>query len=205
MVGLLAHPESPRLAKAVSGCVPWMIPWSGTIYRSSSPRRANAFDLVAGRGSRIHGGRWNPPSLFDAVYASLEPETALAEIRLYSQRAGVPIDQLMPRFFVALRVRLTRLLNISDGRIRRRLRISLDRMLLEKWWNSQAAGSEALTQAVGRLAWEAGAEGLLVPSAAKPSAFNVVVFPGNLTESSELSVLGEQLAPQLPISGETST
>jgi hypothetical protein len=39
---------------------------------------------------------------------------------------------------------------------------------------------EALTQAVGRIAFEAGLEGLLVPSAQVRKSKNLVVFPENL-------------------------
>jgi len=52
--------------------------FNSTTFRSVNPRYATEADLVGGHGSRKFGGRWNTPGLA-AVYASLTPETAMAE------------------------------------------------------------------------------------------------------------------------------
>jgi hypothetical protein len=51
----------------------------------------------------------------------------------------------------------------------------------------QAAGREALTQAVARAAFETSAEGVIVPSAQKAGGVNVVVFPPHLLPGSSVT------------------
>ena len=50
--------------------------------------------------------------------------------------------------------------------------------------------SGVLSQALGRLAWALGLEGLLVPSAVVRRGLNLVVFPENLRPSSRLEARG---------------
>lgn len=53
-------------------------------------------------------------------------------------------------------------------------------------------------QAIGRLAWDAEWQGLLVPSAANEAGVNLIVFPGNLVppRSYLLIVNRDQLPPR---------
>jgi len=95
----------------------------------------------------------------------------------------------MPRIFVALEVRLQKVLDLRDGNTRRRLKISEQRMLEADWRAETAAGREPLRQAIGRAVHAAGFEGLLVKSAADPKGTNLVVFLENLLPSSVLRVL----------------
>ena len=52
-------------------------------------------------------------------------------------------------------------------------------MLSEPWREEQNIGREALTQAIGRLAYDLDIQALLVPSAARRSGSNLIVFPAN--------------------------
>jgi len=43
-------------------------PLKDIFYRSTTTKYADDTDLITGEGSRLHGGRWNPPGIA-AVYA----------------------------------------------------------------------------------------------------------------------------------------
>jgi len=181
---MASSPDFPRLSAAVSRLTPR--PFSGIAYRSTSPAYANSRDLLSGEGVRRHGGRWNPRGAFAAVYASLAPETALAEALYRFRDYGFSEADALPRVFVALEVRASAVADLTDGRARQALRVSRRRMRRESWRRLQAAGREAVTQAIGRAAYERGLEALLVPSAADRAGTNLVLFPARLRPGSLL-------------------
>jgi RES domain-containing protein len=102
------------------------------------------------------------------------------------RRENIPEWQAMPLVVRALRVTLTLALDLTDGATRRSIRVSEQRMTSVPWTEDNLGGREALPQAIGRSAFEAGFQGLLVPSAALPHATTIVVFPGNLDATSSL-------------------
>ena len=177
---LSLHPESERLERALARCVGFAVEWSGFIFRSASPEYAGRDDLITGAGAKSTGGRWNPRGGFRTVYASLDFDTAAAEALAHHRRYGIPEHKAMPRLFAALEVRLSRVLDLRQGPVRSTLRVSANRLTAEEWWKSQKRGEEALTQAIGRLAWHAGWQALLVSAAARPGGSNLIVFPANL-------------------------
>ncbi|WP_076347092.1 RES family NAD+ phosphorylase [Paludisphaera borealis] len=192
------HPDSPRLERAVTRLLPAAVPFQGVAYRSASPRYANLHDLLTGAGARLSGARWNPPGSFPSVYLSLDPHTALDEVLAHFHHYALSIPSAMPRVTVAVSASLQRLLDLTDAEVCSSLRLSRRRLLTEPWREMQAAGEEAVTQAVGRVAFHAGVEGLLVPSAARAHGVNLIVFPANIDRSSLLEVLGaEELPPRL--------
>jgi len=185
----MPHPELDRLRRAMRRCRPMAAPWSGVLFRSTSPEYANSRDLVSGEGSRRTGARWNPPGTFAAVYGSLDAATAVAEALAYYRRFGIPEADAMPRVLVAIETHLALALDLTSGAVRSRLSLSKRRMRTEDWLLRQAAGQEAVTQAAARAAFEEGLEALIVPSAPVPRGVNVVVFPANLRAGSRLAVL----------------
>jgi RES domain-containing protein len=174
------HPESDRLARALARCDHFSAKWAGFVYRSSSPEYAGRDDLITGAGAKKAGGRWNSKGSFHTVYASLDFKTAAAEAMAHNRRFRIPEHMAMPRLFVALQVQLIRVLDLRRGPVRSALKVSADRLTGEKWWKLQKLGKEAITQAVGRLAWNASWQALIVPSAAHPGGANLIVFPANL-------------------------
>jgi RES domain-containing protein len=192
---VLLHPDSDRLRRAFERCRPRLIRWAGVVYRSASPRYANEGDLLTGVGSMRAGARWNPPNSVATVYASLDPHTALDEVLAHFRHYAIPIETAMPRVTVSVRVRLVRVLDLTDRATRSAIRVAKRRILREPWREAQEAGQEALTQALGRLAHELGWEGLLVPSAAGRGGTNLILFPGNLSRRSHLEIIN---AGQLP-------
>jgi RES domain-containing protein len=171
---------------------------TGIIYRVASVRRANPADLIAGVGSQRTGGRWTPPGAFRAVYASGDEATALDEAGQQNLRLGVPIWMALPLVMTALEIDLEPVLDLTDGRVRRVLRVSRARMLAEPWWALQDRGQEALTQAIGRLARDHGFVGLLAPSAARRDGANAVVFPDRLAATIRLSIVNPDRLPPGP-------
>jgi RES domain-containing protein len=174
------HPDTDRLRRALEKCIPGAIAWQGEVFRSATPKYANKDDIISGAGSKAAGARWNPPGFFHAVYASLDVETAVAEALQHFRYYGLPVSKAMPRVIVALEADLERVLNLSDGDVRRVLVVSMKRMLSEPWREEQQKGREALTQAIGRLAYDLDIQAILVPSSARKGGSNLVVFPANL-------------------------
>jgi RES domain-containing protein len=154
--------------------------WTGVLYRSTSPAYAASRDLVSGAGALRHGGRWSSPGGCAAVYGSLTPEIAMAEALEHYRYYGLDPWQMGRRVFCPLRVKASAVLDLTEGGLRRRLRVSLHRMRVEDWRSSMAAGRQALTQAIGDAAFEAGLEGLVVPSKPVAGGANLVLFPTNL-------------------------
>lgn len=102
----------------------------------------------------------------------------------------------MPRTFVAIAAKLQAVLDLRDGAIRQRLRISLDRMLTVDWRKEVHEGRQPVTQTLGLAAFEVGVEGLIVPSSADPKGHNLLVFPAAMNVSSELRVLNAGSLPR---------
>lgn len=130
------------------------------------------------------------------IYGSLTPETAMAETLAHNRYYGIPLQDAMPRTFVAVAVKLQSVLDLRDGAVRQRLQVSLNRILTVDWRKEVHAGREPITQAIGRAASEVSLEGLIVPSAADPDGHNLLIFPANLQPGSEFTVLKAENLPQ---------
>lgn len=189
------HPEFARLLRAMKRCLERAIEWSGVVYRSADVSYANKDDVITGIGSKRTGARWNASNSFRTIYTSLDPQTALEESLAHCHYYGLPLEAITPRVFIAIRVRLQRILDLSQGDIRNALKISLARLREEPWRERQRQGQEALTQTLGRAAYDSDWEGLLVPSAAHREGMNLVIFPANLLAGSWLEIVNRAALP----------
>jgi RES domain-containing protein len=174
------HPDSDRLARALVRCSEHLRAWGGEVFRAASPKYANKDDVLTGAGSKTARGRWNPPDSFRTIYTSLDVETAVAEALAHFRYYGFPVSAAMPRVLVSFEAKLQRVLDLTDGGIRRLLGVSERRVLAEPWREEQKRGREALTQAIGRLAYCADIEALLIASAGRRGGVNLIPFPANL-------------------------
>ena len=185
----MPHPESDRLRRAMERCTSRAVRWSGVVYRSASPRYANQDDLLTGIGSKSTGARWNPPRSFP---------THLREPR--SSHGAGRGPSTLPPLRAPDRVCDAAGHGRGPGRDRPRARphgrgdpLGPARLgtsnAPEPWREEQAAGREALTQALGRLAYELGWEALVVPSAARRGGVNLIIFPDNLTLGSAIEIV----------------
>lgn len=146
-----------------------------SVYRHIAAGR----DALATIGSLNVGGRWNVRGAFGAIYTSLTQDTARAELRRTAQRRGLQPSDLAPRELVLLRVKLRKVLNLTDPETLGKLGLTRDDLTQDSW---------SRTQEIARAAWEAGFEAVLVPSATGAER-NLVVFPDHLGED---SVIAEQ-------------
>jgi RES domain-containing protein len=146
----------------------------------------------------MEGARWNPPESVSTVYTALEMQTAIEEALAHPRYYGYPEEIALPRVLVSIRVSLQRVLNLTNQRLRRSLGVSREQLLREDWRLANESGQESMTQAIGRLAWDAEWEGLLAPSSAHPGGVNLVVFPGNLSPpESYLLIINRDQLPSL--------
>lgn len=183
----MADPTFEQLQARLARLAVSAVPFEGVVYRSSTPKYASESDLVTGEGSKRFGGRWNPVGIA-VIYASLTPETAMAETLAHNRYYGVPVGDAMPRTFVAIDVKLKTVLDLRDGKVRQRLQVSEAQILAVDWRKEVKAGREPITQRLGRAAQAGGWEGLVVPSAADPAAYNLLIFPDQLTPDSFVRV-----------------
>ncbi|MEE8395187.1 MAG: RES family NAD+ phosphorylase [bacterium] len=151
-------------------------PWVGTVYRHMFADH----DPLAGN---IRGARWNPPDV-EAIYASLNRETALAEAEY---RISVqPLRPRARRTVFTLRVELQNALEIENFHE------------LEKLGVSKRDFEGFDMSACQRIGWAVawlGHDGLIVPSA-RADGQNLVIFPSGLDSKTTLEVVGEEPVPE---------
>jgi RES domain-containing protein len=172
--------------------------WHGTAYRAVATQYANKRDLLSGQGTKHFGGRWTPPGGFATVHASLSIQTAVAESLGTQQHYGLDVDARLPLTLVAIAVRLQRLVDLTDESVLVELQLTRRQLTQCRWREALVHGREALTQAIGRTAFEAGIEGLLVPSAQSRNARNLVVFPDNLERAGSIAIKNVEKLPKTP-------
>lgn len=127
--------------------------WSGEVFRYTTARR----DPLSGAGARIHGGRWNPPGLFPAVYLASPESACIAELDRAAQSQGLPAETLLrvPYKLHTLRVAGARIFDLTG--------VGLEQVGLT---GDDVAGADwEPCQAVGHGAWFLHFEGLLADSA----------------------------------------
>ncbi len=190
--GLTPHRDSARFSRAMRRLIEHRrtISWRGDVYRMAHPKYADLEHFASGEGARLNGARWTPPDGAPTLYAATSPVLAAEETFALSRRLGFPPRKLLPRIIRAIEVRVSHLVDLTDGETRLSLGVSKGRIVQTDWREENAQGREALTQAIGRAAAEAGLEGLLVPSAVAPDEPNLVIFLENLHPASGVEPLG---------------
>lgn len=186
------HPRFDALLEAARRCRSARAErWEGAIFRACDVEWAGRADLLTGLGSYRHGARWNPPGVH-GVYGSQDPHTALAELGTTGQRYGIPAEQsmleFMPLVLAGVSARLEVVLDFRKPAVVRAFGSgTIHDLLAVPWRDEMDAGREPLTQALGRALFEAGFQGLLVPSRVPPPpggrgapGLNVVVFRRNV-------------------------
>jgi len=145
-------------------------------------------DLLSGLGARISGGRVNARDAFCVIYASTDPQTATAEA--FQNFADFGFAKVRPKVVVGVEIKMCAVLDLCDPQIRLRLGVTLTE-LAQPWWPVQETGSEAVTQAIGRAARDAGFEAVKMPSVRRKGGINVNVFPDRLYAGSSVRVIAE--------------
>jgi RES domain-containing protein len=184
------HPQFPGLALAMKGMARHLLKWEGVVYRSAPPKWAAGRDMLTGAGSMKAGARFNAAGSFPMVYGSTTPELAMIESLAFQRRAGLPVEQALPLVFKAIRVKVERLLDLTDTGVLAELSVTANQLLTEAWWLARLRGEESLTQAVGRAAHASGLQALRVASAHSPAhGQNILLLSDHISPPSELKVL----------------
>ena len=178
---MIEHPDINTYRQAIAACAALEGTFKGRLFRSCTAKYATEKDLLTGDGSFKFGGRWNAPNRFRVVYLSLSLEGSLAESIGATTSYGIDPTQCLPLTSVVLDADLNRTLDLTLPAIRKLLGISLASMNGCDWELDNRANREAMTQAVGRAACEAGLQGIVVPSVCKRTFRHLNVFPQNLT------------------------
>lgn len=150
---------------------------SAALYRVHSPRWA--YLPTSGAGAATQGGRLNRKGV-DALYLSLEAETALAE---YKQTSAL----LPPGTIASYQVELSQIVDFSGG-----YNPSWDPLWEEFGcdWRRLVFNDkiEPPTWVLSDMVQAAGAKGIFFPSIANPGGLNLVVFNGMLEPGDQLAV-----------------
>jgi RES domain-containing protein len=167
-----------------------------------------AFRVVPG-GSLVHNlkfehlwsgnsaGRCNPAGVF-RLYLAADKKTADAEFNFYAAKAGLNPD-LAERYGFAATVKLERVLDLSDGSVRRLVGITRDEILAD--WEPDPLlppPPPTLLQSIGY--WVSQGYGnfsaMLYPSARRSTGRNLVAFKGHfLAGDSIVSLSTHPTAP----------
>lgn len=188
---LTKHPDSRHIHNRIDALLSNSVSIDQRFFRMVNPRWCKDSDIVSGEGGKRDSGRWNVRGICRCSYASKTPETALEESLSRVRHDHLPDEKALPRTLVCIELKASKVLDLTDGAIRQRLKVSLKRMTDSKQWlYDNYHNQESLTQAIGRAAFLADLEAIIVPSAAdQPAGTNVVIFPDNLLASSQLDVV----------------
>ena len=187
---LRPHPQYAKVAAVISAAAARATPLRGTYFRFMTPKFAKTADAVSGAGGFHASGRWNPARCFNLLNASEMGEVALAEVLSTASYYGLPIKDSFPKVVTTLDVDLQFSLDLTDRALLRALGTASAALTGCDFRRENASGAEAITQAIGRAAFAAGLEALLVPSAQATGARNLVVFPQNLQQGSAFTPQG---------------
>jgi RES domain-containing protein len=141
--------------------------------------------MLSAIGSYKTGGRFNPPSTFEALYLADTPNTAMLEVGMLVQTnerlIGVPTR---PMGVLSIDCRLERVLDLTDPNMQEALGTN-PQELSGNWLVMQRSRQTPPTQRLGRAihALES-IEAFWVPSARAMGARNLVVLPTRLQAGS---------------------
>lgn len=95
-------------------------PLETTVYRHTAP----AYPPLSGDGARRQGGRWNPADSYPVVYTALDVATVDLELVRAARRAGLTGSIMGHRRLATIRVRLSRVLDLTSEHVRAALGVS---------------------------------------------------------------------------------
>ncbi|MGL6074487.1 MAG: RES family NAD+ phosphorylase [Fimbriiglobus sp.] len=181
-----------RLAELATKTHPLMvIDWQGTTYRFASRSFADQITFINGEGARRNGGRFTPVGSQRTLYLSSDRATATAELDSWYEYYGIPDNAFQPRILAAVAVSMGLLLDLVA--VETLSRLGLDpQQIHEDWRLISDQGGVAAIQTLGRLAYEAGFEGVRYPSARRVGGFNFALFPDNYHSASHAMMLNSE-------------
>lgn len=158
--------------------------FSGLAYRHVGP----GHPPMSAEGSRIRGGRWNPPESFPTLYLALDQATVKAEFLRHAERQGMVPTNLLPRKLVICRVELSAALDLRDRLPWPELGLADDDV---------ASDDMSVCQRIGDAAHYASFEALLAPSATGAGDI-VAVFTDRMRAGSKVEPVDMREWTSLP-------
>lgn len=134
-------------------------------------------------GSYNRGGRWNMAKRYGALYSTLDRETCIGELEREARRRGLDIEDLQPREIFSLKVRLKKVLDLTDPKVISLLGISKEDLTLEDC---------TLPRKIADAARKLGYEAILSPSAASKGK-NLNIYLDMMHEDSVVEVVKTEL------------
>lgn len=147
-------------------------PFDGVAYRHVSHGR-DPLDTI---GSRVHGGRWNPPNSFSVLYLGLDERTVALEFKRHAARQGRTVGDFLPRRLYGYDVALRNVLDLRGENAMTRVDLTLAEV---------RADDLRACQSIGEAAQHAGREGILAPSAAASGSV-LAVFMDSIAAGSSV-------------------
>jgi len=128
-----------------------------------------SYNPLSLEGSLLRGGRYNPPSEFGALYASLRENVALQEVFRAHERRGIDLLAAQPGewWVYTIQIETPQALDLTNPRTLQKVNINADQLMGEDYRLTRKVAAEART---------AGIEALLVPAVANPAERNLVAF-----------------------------
>lgn len=156
------------------------------------PKYGNSLDAFSGEGSREASGRFHGKGQFVIVYTSTDLKTAEWEYSNTARSSGFNITSLLPYIIIGANVTLSKVLDLSDASVRKRLGVTLAEIRGVEW---DTSFDETVTQVIGRLAYETKFEAILAPS--RGGGLNLNILRQNLLPDSSIEIINEDklLAP----------
>ncbi len=165
--------------------------WNGIAFRAAHLEFIRVVKLLDGKGSFKFGGRWSAAGTFLAVNLSLTQDAALGESNSHFTYYKLPLADLRPQAIVGVRLRLEKVIDLTHPKgLGKQPWVHLDELLAEDWRKINDSGHESQSQAFGRAAHDAGAEGILAPSARMSDGVNLVYFPESVLGPGKAEILG---------------
>jgi RES domain-containing protein len=189
-----AHPDFQRIYTALKDGGLFSA-WQGDVLRSVEPRWVSRPYRFTGAGALLSGGRWNNPKLVPAVYFSSSVETLHAEAESWAKRYGFRVADLKPQTRITVRLQLQAILDLTQPDTLAALGLGSAQLTDCDWKAEQDASREALTQAIGRAAFECLSEAIAVPSTRHSGGMNVILFPSNQRDGSVVQTRNEASIP----------
>ena len=175
-----------RLTRAMTKLVSRAEAFSGYCFRCVKPQYSSGLDAFSGAGSQKASGRFHVKGKYVIIYTGTDLQTAGWEYLNTAASIGIDTAYLLPYTAISAEVSLSRVLNLTHPAVRRTLNITLADLRASVW---NSSSQETLTQLIGRLAYEAGFEAILTPSAG--GGQNLNIFRQNLQASSSLKIVNE--------------
>lgn len=190
------HPDFPFFFDVFKSTPALFGSYNANVFRQSQPRWMSLPYRFTGIGSVMTGARWSVKGLMPTLYASLDPHTLSDEAYHKARRYGWNPDEFPgPQLVVRMRWNLQRVVDLTLAATRKALAVTKRDLIECDWPTEQSHGREALTQAIGRAAFENLGEGLVVPSARRAGGVNMVYYPAHRQAGSSIGTADETNIP----------